>query len=89
MRPCFKKLPPEQHILAKEPPRWQEEGQEGKHCQLQTACSSCRHAGTPQGRQAGMGLGSAGICSLQSPGFHNWRGYFRCFPSLSFKHLLF
>ena len=48
------------------PPGWQEEGEEGKHCQLQTTCSSRRCAGAPQGRQAGSWHG-AGPCGYPAP----------------------
>lgn len=71
MRPGFEKLPPEQQILAEErgrdAPGRQEEGEEGRRRQLQTACSSRGCAGAPRGWGLARGWALRVSCSLQSP----------------------
>lgn len=68
MQPCFENLPPEQQISVKDcrrdAPGWQEEGQEGKHCQVSNHLLLLKMCWCSQGRQAGAGpCGCPAFCA--------------------------
>lgn len=96
MRPCFEKLPPKQQILVKDcrrdAPGWQEEGDEGKHCQLPNHPLLPRMCWCSWGRQAGWGWALWVSCFLQVSCFlfllSQPLGYFWNTSPLSLNYLL-